>query len=62
MGNAQLYQEGWLRPVRKCCEATLAGADGVVEPSVENVIYHLVPGNAGECGSLETYEQIGRTF
>src|SRR5206468_11794588 len=25
-----LGKEGWLRPLRKCCEASLAGADGVV--------------------------------
>ena len=25
-----LSKEGWLRPLRKCCEATLSGADGVV--------------------------------
>jgi len=28
-----LGKEGWLRPLRKCCEASLAGADGVVGSS-----------------------------
>jgi hypothetical protein len=28
--NPLLSKEGWLRPVRKCREATIAGADGVV--------------------------------
>src|SRR5262245_17162579 len=28
--NPLLSKEGWMRPVRKCREATAAGADGVV--------------------------------
>src|SRR5207244_11889563 len=28
-----LAKEGWLRPLRKCCAASLAGADGVVGSS-----------------------------
>src|SRR2546427_4146760 len=35
-GKAEVYsldKEGWLRPLRKCREASLAGADGVVGSS-----------------------------
>jgi len=31
-----LAKEGWLRPSRKCCEASLAGADGVVGSTTDN--------------------------
>src|SRR5262249_52398805 len=35
-----LFKEGWLRPVRKCCEATSLGADGVVGLTTPPALFH----------------------
>src|SRR5206468_10885178 len=35
-GTPLLGKEGWLRPLRKCREASLAGADGVVGSATDD--------------------------
>ena len=38
-----LDKEGWLRPLRKCREASLAGADGVVGSTTDYRMLNLPP-------------------
>src|SRR3989442_15593625 len=54
-----LDKEGWLRPLRKCREASLAGADGVVGSSHRLNVMSLAKGDGREAAGGRSHTPSG---